>query len=341
MPKSTRTRAGSNPKPASYEVFGVKGAKLPPAPPWRRFDPASKKDRGAQHVVGGKEKEAINAALCLRRPLLVTGRPGAGKSSLAWAIAEDLGFGPVLTWPITSRSTLQQGLYDYDAIARVQETARWQNVSKDDSEAKPALAIENFLTLGPLGTALADSTEEQPRVLLIDEIDKSDIDLPNDLLHVFEEGEFIIPELARAGQQQTGSVNVPLHGEPKTDKGRKAPIENGHVRCRAFPIVVLTSNGEREFPPAFLRRCLRLDIAKYTHEQLANIVRNRLKIDPEQQPQAKQALKLFEKLQDEEKRLVATDQLLNAIHLLCTGGAPYDEQQLRELILRALSDERT
>ncbi|MFM6814789.1 MAG: AAA family ATPase, partial [Dolichospermum sp.] len=112
---------------------------------------------------------------------------GTGKTSLAYAVAYELGLGEVLHWPITTRTTLKDGLYSYDAIGRLQDAK--------DKDKDNLAEIGKYINLGSLGTALLPS--EKPRVLLIDEIDKSDIDLPNDLLHIFEEGEFEIPELRR------------------------------------------------------------------------------------------------------------------------------------------------
>ena len=161
---------------------------LPPAPSWRQFrdDPAGAAE---QHRLKGEHfqpppvaVEMVNAALSLRRPLLITGNPGTGKSSLAYAVAQELGLGGVLKWGITTRTTLKDGLYTYDAIARLQDA---QTTRKDNRQE-----TGNYITLGPLGTAFLAA--DLPRVLLIDEIDKSDVDLPNDLLNLFEDGEFQI-----------------------------------------------------------------------------------------------------------------------------------------------------
>jgi MoxR-like ATPase len=262
---------------------------LPAPPPWRNpggglgdvkerdIPPVNERDlkRGKTFQSLPEQVDMVNAALFLRRPLLITGRPGTGKSSLAYAIAYELKLGPVLVWPITTRTTLQDGLYQYDAIARLQDSAL------DDKSRKPAVErylrfgssneeksgkppIEKYLRLGPLGTALLPS--KRPRVLLIDEIDKSDIDLPNNLLNIFEEGEFKIEELVR----ETGSVNI-LPEDSRSDSDT-VEIKSGRVRCTRFPLVIMTSNGERDFPAAFLRRCLRMQMPVPDENQLAKIV---------------------------------------------------------------------
>jgi len=202
------------------------------APPWR----VQKSSSGEDYKPSPEEVDIVNLSLYLRRPILVSGDPGVGKSTLAKSVAVTLDCGDVLHWQITTHSILKDGLYEYDAIARLQDV----KLGKDNKN------IGEYVRLGALGSAFASKSM---RVVLIDEIDKSDIDFPNNLLHVLEEREFDIPELARTG--------VNTH-EVYDDNGQKIEItlENSKLKCEVFPLIIMTSNAEREFPPAFKRRVL-------------------------------------------------------------------------------------
>ena len=331
------SRSGASARTNDWRVYrgtGLTARKpvqsLPSPPPWRIFDGRGKVGRPADdgdgaRRIGGKrtqprvpdprEVAMVNAALYLGRPLLVTGRPGTGKSTLAYLVAAELGLGPVLKWPISSRTGLKEGLYLYDAIGRVQAARRGSEEQAD---------IGGYVRLGPLGTALLPF--ELPRVLLIDELDKSDIDLPNDLLNVFEDGEYEIPELVRLAKQQP-TVTVFTH-----DRGGTAEVADGRVRPRAFPVVIITSNGEREFPPAFLRRCLQLEMRPPTAEQLGMMVA--AQFGDTSELDVRQLISDFLQRSDRVGGL-ASDQLLNAVHLaaqLATSGAYQTDEEWRELL---------
>jgi MoxR-like ATPase len=289
---------------------------LPDPPSWRTYGgtpPARDRtiDRNAEPN-GAKFKarpeviEAVNAALYLRRPLMLTGRPGSGKSMLIESVANELSFGRVLRWHVTSSSTLKEALYRYDAVGRLQELQL----------TKQAPKITDYLTLGPLGTSLLPT--HTPRALLIDEIDKADIDLPNDLLNVFERGEFEIPELARVG----GSHDI-RESPPGT---QRFTITDGLVRCAQFPFVVLTSNGERDFPAAFLRRCIRLRMPPPDVELLTDIVTQHL--GAAAAVECDDMIKQFA-AEAKNTRALATDQLMNAIYIVTRKIKPNSEERDR------------
>jgi MoxR-like ATPase len=332
---------------------------IPGPPPWRRFvgvaprpmsapeeePPAIARRRMGKHVWSGPsglthdELDLINAALLLRRPLLVTGAPGTGKSTLAYSIAAELGLGRVLSWAITSRSTLQQGLYHYDAIGRLQEVHL--RPAADGAKATVPGDIGRFVRLGPLGTALLPWN--RPRMLLIDEIDKCDVDLPNDLLGLFEDGEYDLPELARLAADPTETTPerdeddadeadeaglvwvMPMHG------GSRVAIRNGHVQCREFPFVVMTSNGEREFPPAFLRRCIQLNLQHVDDDWVRRVVARQLGIDTVEQGN----VLIHDFVNAGSKDQLAVDQLMNALHMV-TSFEVTGSESLRKVAKRLM-----
>ncbi|MUG93036.1 AAA family ATPase [Scytonema sp. UIC 10036] len=309
--------------------------RIPPPPPWRTFGLSVEewkkaKSEESSHNVGKSDPRAlgfvpstqavelVNAALCLRRPLLIEGNPGSGKTSLAYAVACELGLPGPYRWSIVSRTTLKDGLYAYDAIGRLQEASLLrQKVGETGKIADPS--IGKYLRLGPMGMAFHQSRPGRPAVLLIDEIDKSDIDMPNDLLHIFEEGFFEIPELARL---QSDAEEVLPYRSQRDDSGTKISIEKGFVQCQEFPLVFMTSNEAREFSPAFLRRCLRLSVRQPdTEEGFYNILEQRFdseclkKVD---EPARKLIQDFLDRIKKKDVKL-ATDQLLNAIYLLLQG----------------------
>jgi MoxR-like ATPase len=167
----------------------------------------------ASYLTSPALESAVNCALALERPLLVRGEPGTGKTQLAEAIAQDLG-ARLIHWPVKSTTRAQDGLYLYDTVQRLYDSRFGDGDVKD---------IRRYIKLGPLGQAFSAKDRV---VLLIDEVDKADIEFPNDLLHELDRMRFSVSE--------TGD----------------------EIAAAVRPVVVITSNAEKELPDAFLRRCV-------------------------------------------------------------------------------------
>ena len=310
---------------AIYQGTGVsRGIELPAAPPWRRF-PAPTRGTDGLGIFQPPDGllDAVNAAVFLRRPLLLTGAPGSGKSSVIHSVAAELDLGRVLRWHITSRSTLVDAQYRYDVLGRI-------HAQRLASETGSAVRddIAPFLQFGPLGNALAPAP--RPRALLVDEIDKSNLDLPGDLLDVLERGEFRIPELEREGRDPVAMR--------EWDGQDTHLVTNGVVQCTEFPFVVLTSNGERDFPAPFLRRCIRFTMPTPTVESISRIVEAHLGSDLAESADTAALVEQFVTRVTSGESL-AVDQLLNAVFLLGRGSVEDEgtRDRLQALVLRELS----
>lgn len=185
--------------------------------------------------------EAVNLAIFLERPLLLKGEPGCGKTRLAEAVAYELGL-PFEAWYVKSTSRAQDGLYTYDTVGRLRDGQLAANKLLKQEDLLRISDPRTYIKWGPLGRAFQ---QNQRTVVLIDEIDKADIDFPNDLLLELDESRFIVEELHQSSQE---------------------------IKAKYPPIVFVTSNDEKDLPDAFLRRCLFHYLEFPGHERLAMIL---------------------------------------------------------------------
>jgi len=222
---------------------------------------------------------AVNAAITLQRPLLIKGEPGTGKTMLAEEVAGALGI-PLLQWHIKSTTKAQQGLYEYDAVSRLRDSQLGDEKVKD---------IANYIVKGVLWQAFEQGT---PCVILIDEVDKADIEFPNDLLRELDRMEFYVYET-----RQT-------------------------IRAEVRPIVIITSNNEKELPDAFLRRCFFHYIKfpdKETMKRIVDVHFPRLKQDL-----LREAMEVFFELREVPgmKKKPSTSELIDWLKLLVAEDIP-------------------
>ena len=241
----------------------------------------------SQYLASDALKMAVNAAITLEKPLLIKGEPGTGKTVLAEAVADHLGT-DLIAWHIKSTTKAQQGLYEYDAVARL----------RDSQLGDPRVAdISHYIRKGKLWQAF--SAEQRP-VLLIDEIDKADIEFPNDLLLELDRMEFDVYE--------TGE----------------------RVKARQRPVVIITSNNEKELPDAFLRRCFFHYIRFPDKAEMQAIVK--LHYPDLKERLLDEAMTLFFELRAVEglRKKPSTSELLDWIRLLLADDIAPEAMRTRE-----------
>ena len=239
------------------------------------------------YIASDDLKMAVNAAITLQRPLLVKGEPGTGKTMLAEQVAEALG-ADLLQWHVKSTTKAQQGLYEYDAVSRLRDSQLGDDKVND---------ISNYIVKGKLWEAFIS---EKPCVLLIDEIDKADIEFPNDLLLELDKMEFFVYETKET------------------------------VVAKSRPIIIITSNNEKELPDAFLRRCFFHFIKFPDREQMVEIVDAHY---PDiKKTLLKEAMELFFEIRDVSgiKKKPSTSELLDWLKLLMAEDIPLEILQNRD-----------
>ena len=241
----------------------------------------------SSYVATDDLKVAVNAAVTLRRPLLIKGEPGTGKTVLAEEIAQSLG-APLITWNVKSTTKAHQGLYEYDAVARLRDGQLGDERVHD---------IRNYIRKGKLWEAF---TSDKLSVLLIDEIDKADIEFPNDLLQELDRMAFDVYE--------TGE----------------------RVEARERPIVVITSNNEKELPDAFLRRCFFHYIKFPDRETMQAIID--VHYPGIQKMLVTKAMEVFYELREVPglKKKPSTSELLDWLKLLLNEDMPLEVLQNRD-----------
>jgi MoxR-like ATPase len=239
------------------------------------------------YVATNDLKVAVNAAITLERPLLVKGEPGTGKTVLAIEIAKALN-APLLTWHVKSTTKAQQGLYEYDAVSRLRDSQLGDERVKD---------IRNYIKKGKLWDAF---TAPQRPVLLIDEIDKADIEFPNDLLLELDRMEFFVYET------------------------------NETVKATVRPIMIITSNNEKELPDAFLRRCFFHYIRFPERETMEEIIE--VHYPGVQKNLVRDALNVFYDIRETPglKKKPSTSELLDWLKLLMAEDLPADALRTKD-----------
>jgi MoxR-like ATPase len=226
----------------------------------------------------------VNLAIFLQRPLLIKGAPGSGKTRLARAVAYELKL-PYFAWHIKSTSRARDGLYIYDAVRRLHDAQLSRTGGEDGSRVDD---IGSYIKMGVLGQAFL---KDKPAVILIDEIDKADLDFPNDLLLEMDEKRFVIEETRE------------------------------EIRAKHPPLVIITSNDEKDLPDAFLRRCVFYYIEFPTSDQLEQIIRAHFRDAPSRLVQASverfnQLRTAMDKDKGESGKKVSTSELLDWFRIL-------------------------
>ncbi len=244
--------------------------------------------------------EAVNLAIVLERPLLLKGEPGCGKTKLARAVAYELGL-PYEAWYVKSTSRARDGFYTYDAVGRLRD-AQLANSGIDEDAAFRAKDADAYVEWGPLGRAFLN---DEPTVVLIDEIDKADIDFPNDLLLEIDESRFTVAEV-------------------------KASSPFKEIQAKVPPIVFITSNDEKNLPDAFLRRCLFHYVKFPERQQLVEIINAHFPTSPLKNTETIDAilerfLELRKKMESGiARKKVSTSELMDWVKIL----SHYEEDEI-------------